>query len=205
MLIALFCLLQPPAPNLKVWNYYYYFRTKNCTYIIWWREREWCHAHFLIKYLVSTPLPTPPSQFICCLVNRLWNAFLLDDELMSQAVICTVPPILILLRINNSPSPFLYCHAPIYYSMFDDIATFDDCLTMSNVRLRERKGNFFSLCLDSAIISDVFLYWNVHHVEIHWEKNNYYVVLFRENSHTLFFVLCLELAFHCTYILIAWK
>ena len=54
------------------------------------------------------------------------------------------------------------------------------------------KEIFFSLCLDSAIISDVFLYWNVHHVEIHWEKNNYYVVLFRENSHTLFFVLCLD-------------
>ena len=62
----------------------------------------------------------------------------------------------------------------------------------------ERDKEIFPLCLDSAIISDVFLYWNVHHVEIHWEKNNYYVVLCRENSHTLFFVLCLALAFHST-------
>ena len=111
MLIALFCLLQPPAPNLKL--LLLFSDKKLYIFHLMTIEREWCHAHFLVKYLVSTPLYNSPSQFICCLVNRLWNAFLLDDELMSQAVICTVPPILILLRINNSPSPSLYCHAPI--------------------------------------------------------------------------------------------
>ena len=76
---------------------------------------------------------------------------------MSQAVICTVPPILILLRISSPPPSFIATPPFKYYSMFDDIATFDDCLTVSNVRLRERK-EIFPLCLDSAIISDVFLY-----------------------------------------------
>ena len=68
---------------------------------------------------------------------------------------------------------------------------------MSYVRLRERKGNF------SSLFGQCNYFWCVFVLKCPSRrntlgKNNYYVVLCRENSHTLFFVLCLALAFHST-------